>query len=69
MKALPTSLLRDYEIFVNLRLKLYVCPSSRFMTVSTLTFPITANMSGAVLECEASHEAEQVSRTVSTKLR
>ena len=45
------------------------CLSSRFMTVSTLTFPITANMSGDVLECEASHEAEEVSRTVSTRLR
>ena len=28
------------------------------MTVSTLTFPITANMTGNILECEASHEAQ-----------
>ena len=40
------------------------CLSSRFMTVSTLTFPITANMSGDVLECEASHEAEAGRRPV-----
>jgi len=42
--------------------------SARFMTVSTLTFPITANMTGNILECEASHEAQEISRTVSTKL-
>ena len=38
------------------------------MTVSTLTFPISSNMTGNILECEASHEAQQMSRTVSTKL-
>ena len=38
------------------------------MTVSTLTFPISSNMTGDILECEASHEAQQISRTVSTRL-
>ena len=38
------------------------------MTVSTLTFPISSNMTGDILECEASHEAQQISRTVSTKI-
>ena len=42
--------------------------SSRFMTVSTITFPISANMTGDTLTCEATHEAESVSRTVSTEL-
>ena len=38
------------------------------ITVSTLTFPVSANMTGDSLECEASHEAEDVARTVSTSL-
>lgn len=38
------------------------------MTVSTLTFPISANMTRDILECEAIHEAQPVSRTVSTQL-
>ena len=42
--------------------------SSEFITVSTLTFPVSANMTGDSLECEASHEAEDVARTVSTNI-
>ena len=43
--------------------------SSEFITVSTLTFPVSANMTEDTLECEASHEAEEVARTVNTKIK
>ena len=43
--------------------------SLRSITVSTLTFHVTANMTGSVLECEASSEAEPDSRRVATALR
>lgn len=43
--------------------------TSEFITVSTLTFPVFANQTGDTLECEASHEAEDVARTVSTEIK
>ena len=39
-----------------------------FITVSTLTFPVTVNLTGSILECEASSEADDHSRTVNTKI-
>ena len=42
--------------------------SLRFITVSTLTFPVTVNLTGSILECEASNEADEHSRTVSTEI-
>jgi len=42
--------------------------SLRFITVSTLTFPVTVNLTGAVLECEASNKADEYSRTVNTQI-
>jgi len=42
--------------------------SLRFITVSTLTFPVTVNLTGSILECEASNEADEHSRTVNTQI-
>ena len=42
--------------------------SKRMMTVSSLCLVVSRNISGSVLECEASNEAEEHSRKVNTKV-
>ena len=42
--------------------------SKKLLTVSTLKFPVTINLTGAQLACEAEHEATPAAETVSTEI-